>query len=84
MLNHHINHLNVENEIELYTNQEFQKFSFLTIFLNWNISVIIRANSIKLGRLVVGGQLEGIMSQNLYLGPSFHFMKSGKCSHRNA
>ena len=40
MLYYDINYVNVENEIEVSTRQEFENCNFQQILLKWNISVI--------------------------------------------
>ena len=41
MLYYDINYVNVENEIEVSTRQEFENCNFQQILLKWDISVII-------------------------------------------
>ena len=63
MLYHDINNVNVENEIKVSTNREIKNCNFQQFFLIWNISINNGANFIKFGTLVVGGHLEGAVSQ---------------------
>ena len=63
MLNHDVNVVNMSNEIKSHTKREFKNSYIHIIFL------------IGLFQL----SMEGIVSQNLYLGPSFNFIKSRKC-----
>ena len=83
MLYNDINYVNVKNEITVYTKRKYKNCYFQQIFLNRNISVINGAKLISFGRLVVGGHLEGTVSQFFCLGPSFHFMNSRKFSCKN-
>ena len=78
MLNHDSNVVNMSNDIKSHTKREFRNCNFLYIFWNWIISVIYGAKFTKLCTHVVESHSEGTMSQNLYLGPSFNFMKSRK------
>ena len=79
-----LNHVNAENEMKVYTKRVFRNSNFQQIFLNWYtcISIINGANLVNFGRLVVGGHLEGTMSQIFCLGLSFHYMKFRKFSCR--
>ena len=43
-------------------------------FLNKDISVTDKENSLEFSRVVLEVSLEGSMSQIFYLGPSFYFM----------
>ena len=79
MLYHDINNVNVENKIKvLFYQSRTKNCNFQLIFSNSNISINNGENLIKFGTLVVGGHSEGTVSQILYLGPSFYFMKSRK------
>ena len=78
MLNHDVNVVNMSNEIKSHTKREFRNFNFSYIFLNLIISVIYEAKFTEFDTHVVEGHLEGTVSQILYLGPSFNFMKSRK------
>ena len=75
MLNHDIYVVNMSNEIKSQIKREFRNCNFSYIFSKWNISVSIGAKLMKLGTLVVNAHSEGTMSQILYLGYSFCFMK---------
>ena len=78
MLYNEMNYVKVCTERDVCTAQEFKNCNFQYIFLNWIISVIHGAKFIQFGTLVVKGYLEGTLSQNIYLGPSFYSMKSRK------
>ena len=47
-------------------------------FLNMDISVNITHTSFRFETCILEIQMEGSMSQNFDIGPSFHFMKSRK------
>ena len=49
-----MNYVNVENKIEVYTNQELKNCNFQYFFFNLNISIISGANFMKFCILVVG------------------------------
>ena len=66
------------NEIDICTTPEFRKCNFVYICLNWIISN--EAQVMKVDTLVVYGNSEAIVSQFLYLCPSFYFMKSRNLS----
>ena len=56
----------------------FENLIFHLYFLNKGISVNIRYKSLKFEIQVHEGYLEGSVSQNFYLCPSFCVMKSRK------
>ena len=58
--------------------REFKNSNFHNIFFNWIISVIYEAKFTKFWTCIVEGHSEGTVSQIVYLGPSFYFMKSRK------
>ena len=68
MLYNGLNHVNVGNEMDKCTTQEFKKTVIFNICLNWIISVIYGAIFLQFGTLVHVGYLEGTMSQNSCLG----------------
>ena len=48
-------------------------------FFNMDISVNIAHTSFRFETCILEIQMQGCMSQNSDIGPSFHFMKSRKC-----
>ena len=59
---------------------KFEKSFFFLYFVNKNISFNIPWRILKFEILINEGYMEGTMSQNFYLGPSFCFIKSRKLS----
>ena len=52
------------------------KISFFYLqFLNLNISVSIKPNNLKFSERIPNSFMQGRMSKNTNLGPSYHFMK---------
>ena len=70
------------NRKEVHTTLEFKNRDIQYTFLKWIISVIYGATITKFGIHVVGDHSEGTTSQ-IYLGPSFYFMKSRKLVCKN-
>ena len=67
-------------KVDAYINRELKKLDFHSSYLNWNISVNNCGNLMKFGRHIVKVHSEGTLSQNFYLGSSFHFMNSRNLS----
>ena len=80
MLHNDLKYVNVANKIEVHVTLEYKNCNFQYIFLNLIISVIHGAKITKFGTHVVGDYSEGIVSQIIDLGLSFHFMQSRKLS----
>ena len=80
MPNHDIHVVYMSNDIKSHTKLEFRNciFSNNFLILILIISVIYGSEFTKFGTHAVAGHFEGTVSQNLYLGPSFNFMKSRK------
>ena len=53
-------------------------FIFYEQFLNKDISVVISNSPLKFSTCIHEIEMEGIMSQNFDLGPSFNFIKCRK------
>ena len=68
------------NILEVYINRELEKCNFHFYYLNLNISVRNEGKIMRTAGDVDEIYLEGNVSQFLYLGPSFYFMKSRKLS----
>ena len=82
MLYNDLNYVNVANKIEVHTTSEFKNCNFQYMFLNWIISVIHGAKVTKCGTHVVENHSKGTLSQILYFGLNFYFMKSRKLRYK--
>ena len=80
MLSNDLNYLNVTYTVEIHPTWKFKSCNFQYIFFNWIFSVTYEAKITKFGTCVVDYNSEGTVSQILYLGPRFYFMKSRKLS----
>ena len=75
-----IKHVKIARTKTKLTKNECENLKFFLYFLNKDISLNISSICLKFSMHVDGGHLEGSVSQNFHLGPSFHFMHSRKKS----
>ena len=57
---------------------EYENLKFVIYFFNKDISLNISLICLKFSIQGVKGQMEGSVSQNFYLGPTFYFIQSRK------
>ena len=73
-----IKHVKITRTKTKLTKNECENLKFFIYFLNKDISLNISSICLKFAMHVDGGHLEGSVSQNFHLGPSFYFMHSRK------
>ena len=71
-------YMKIRKEVPQWGGQEMEYWFFNFYFLNQDISLNIYFPSIKIHILIENILMEGTVSQNVYLGLSFNFMKSRK------